>query len=68
VKDNIIFRCEHTDEDGKIISTIQHKFETEGYLPDMMYNFKSFLQGMGFNYISQVYSVKNDGNEVGEEG
>jgi len=67
VNDFITLRCEHTDEDGNVVSTIEHTFETEGYLPDMMYNFKSFLQGMGFNYVTEVYSVKNDGEEVTEE-
>jgi hypothetical protein len=67
VNDYITFRCEHTDEDGNVVGTIQHKFQTEGYLPDMMYNFKSFLQGMGFNYVTEVYAVKNDNTEIGEE-
>lgn len=67
MNDFITLRCEHTDEDGHVVSTIEHTFETEGYLPDMMYNFKSFLQGMGFNYVTEVYSVKNDGEEVTEE-
>ena len=52
MNDYITFRCEHTDEDGNVTGTIEHSFETEGYLPDMMYNFKSFLQGMGFNYVT----------------
>jgi hypothetical protein len=63
----IIFRSETYDEDGNLTGTIEHTFESEGYLSEMMYNFKSFLQGMGFNYVSEVYSVKNDGEEVGEE-
>lgn len=67
MNDYITFKCEHTDEDGNVVSTIQHKFQTEGYLPDMMYNFKSFLQGMGFNYVTEVYAVKNDNTEIGEE-
>jgi hypothetical protein len=33
----------------------------------MLYNFKAFLQGVGFNYVSEVYAIKNDGQEVGEE-
>ena len=67
MNDYITFRCEHTDEDGNVVGTIQHKFQTEGSLSDMMYNFKSFLQGMGFNYVTEVYCVKSDGEEVGEE-
>ena len=67
MNDYITFRCEHTDEDGNVTGTIEHTFETEGYLPDLMYNFKSFLQGMGFNYISEVYCTENDGGEIGEE-
>ena len=44
-----------------------HTFETEDYLPDLLYQFKSFLQGAGYNYITEVYAVKDDGVEVGEE-
>jgi hypothetical protein len=61
------FRATTYDEDGDISTDVEHTFTTEDFLPDVLYHFKSFLQGAGYNYVTDVYAVKNDGNEVGEE-
>lgn len=55
------------DEDGMPSGIVQHQIYTEDYLPDVLYAFKSFLQGAGFNYVDNVYVIKSDGVEVGEE-
>jgi len=55
------------DEDGDISTDVKHTFTTEDFLPDVLYNFKSFLQGAGYNFVKEVYVVKEDGVEVGEE-
>jgi len=56
------------DEDGDIQREIEHTFSTEGYLPDMLREYKNFLQGVSFNYVQELYAVKDDGGEIGEEG
>lgn len=61
------FRATTYDEDGEVSTDVEHIFTTEDFLPDVLYHFKSFLQGAGYNYVSGVYAEKNDGEEVGEE-
>lgn len=56
------------DENGEEERKIEHTFTTYGYLPDMLRHYRDFLQGVSFNYVSQVYAVKDDGGEIGEEG
>lgn len=65
--DNVTFRVERYDDDGTYIGHVEHTFQSEGHLSEMLFNFKAFLQGMTFGYVSSVYAVKNDGQEVGEE-
>lgn len=65
--DIVRYTSETYDEDGNTTSSSTVMFTTEGSLQDHLYNFKSFLQGAGFNYVKEVYAVKNDGSEVGEE-
>ena len=60
------FIVNNYDEDGSHIGEVRHKFTTEDYLPDMLYHFKCFLQGAGYNYVDNVYVIKSDGVEVGE--
>ena len=55
-----------TDEWG-VDTTIEHTFTIEDDLNTVLYHFKSFLQGAGYNYIKNVYAVKDNGEEVGEE-
>ena len=55
------------DDEGKVTTSTQQLFVTAGDLHDHLYHFKSFLQGAGFNYVDNVFVIKNDGNEVGEE-
>jgi len=57
----------YNEDTEEYLGEVTHSFRTEGYLPEMLYNFKAFLQGAGFNYVSEVYATKNDGQEVGEE-
>mgnify|MGYP000391327091 CR=1 FL=1 len=63
----IEFRASSYDDEGHFIGEVVHKFSTEDYLPDVLYHFKSFLQGAGYNYVDNVYVIKSDGVEVGEE-
>ena len=67
MKTTYTFRAATHDEYGDVSTDIEHTFTTEDYLPDVLYHFKSFLQGVGYNYITDVHAVKNDGEEVGEE-
>jgi len=65
--DNVTFRIDRYDDDGEYIGHVEHTFQCEGYLSEMLFNFKAFLQGMTFGYVKNVYAVKDDGEEVGEE-
>ncbi len=65
--DIVKFTAETYDEDGNKTTSSHQMFVTEGDLHDYLYHFKSFLQGAGFNYVDNVYAVKSDGKEVGEE-
>lgn len=56
-----------TDED-EYQKDIDHTVTLEDeYLPEMLYHMKTFLQGAGFNYVENLYAIKSDGEEVGEE-
>lgn len=65
--DIVTYKVETYDDEGKVTTSTQQMFLTEGDLTDHLYHFKSFLQGAGFNYVDNVYAIKSDGNEVGEE-
>lgn len=67
--DNVVkFSYTSYNEDGDIEREIEHTFSTEGFLPDMLRAYKDFLQGVSFNYVKEIYAVKDDEGEVGEEG
>ena len=65
--DIVRYSSETFDEEGNKTSSSTVMFTTDGSLQDHLYNFKSFLQGAGFNYVTNVYAIKSDGSEVGEE-
>ena len=66
--DSFTFNCEHIDdEDDTVVGSVEYRFQTDGHLSDMLYNFKTFLQSCGYNYVTNVYAIKSDGQEVGEE-
>ena len=68
MKTTLRFQMTTYEEDGTLSNDIDHTTEMEcEYLPEVLYAFKSFLQGAGFNYVDNVYVIKSDGEELGEE-
>ena len=63
----VTFNYKGYDEDGEEAVNIEHSFKTEGFLPDMLRHYKDFLQGVSFNYVKNVYAVKEDDTEVTED-
>ncbi len=67
MKTTYTFRYTTHSPSGQELQDIEHVVSTEDFLPEVLYHFKSFLQGVGYNYVSNVYAEKNNGEKVGEE-
>jgi|14_taG_2_1085336.scaffolds.fasta_scaffold37217_4 hypothetical protein len=65
--DVVTFRVDRYDDEGTYIGHTEQVFECEGFLSEMLSNFKTFLQAMTYSYVTSVYAVKSDGVEVGED-
>ena len=65
--DEVKFKVERYDDEGNMIGYVDHCFQTEGCLYDMLTNFKDFMRGMSFSYVDKIIAVKDDGQEVGSE-
>lgn len=62
------FTAEYCDDEGNMTLDLNHEVSLEdAHISEVLYAFKSFLQAAGYNYITEVYAVKNDGEQVGEE-
>ena len=62
------FTAQYCDDEGNITLDLNHEVNLEdAHLSELLYAFKSFLQAAGYNYVKEVYIVKEDGVEVGEE-
>ena len=62
------FKANYFNDDEERLLNIDHTVHLEdAHLSELLYAFKSFLQAAGYNYVKEVYAVKEDGVEVGEE-